>query len=88
MRNYKPVVIGSVLGLLVGVSLSFILFSFWKRKVSASLVSLKSEFEKDSTSKELELITLKRTLNKLHKEKELEELVTQNFSTQNDVNED
>ena len=84
MRNYKPVVIGSVLGLLVGVSLSFILFLFWKRKVSASLVSLKSEFEKDSTSKELELITLKRTINKLHKEKEIDELFSQQFDQLNE----
>lgn len=88
MRNYKPVVLGSVMGLLVGISLSLIVFYYWKRKVSASLVSLKSNFEKDSSSKELELISLKRTLNKLHKERELEELLAQNFPQPNDENEE
>lgn len=88
MRNYKPVVLGSVVGLLVGISLSLIVFYYWKRKVSASLVSLKSNFEKDSFSKELELISLKRTLNKLHKERELEELLAQNFPQPNDENEE
>jgi hypothetical protein len=88
MRNYKPVVLGSVVGLLVGISLSLIVFYYWKRKVSASLVSLKSNFEKDSSSKELELISLKRTLNKLHKERELEELLAQNFPQPNDENEE
>ncbi len=84
MRNYKPVVIGSVLGLLVGVSLSLILFMVWKSKVSKSLLTLKSEFEKDSTSKELELITLKRTINKLHKEQEIDELFSQQFDKLNE----
>ena len=84
MRNYKPVVIGSVLGLLVGVSLSLILFMVWKSKVSKSLLTLKSEFEKDSTSKELELISLKRTINKLHKEKEIDELFSQQFDQLNE----
>ncbi len=88
MRNYKPVVLGSIVGLLVGISLSLIVFYYWKRKVSASLVSLKSSFEKDSSSKELELITLKRTLNKLHKERELEELLAENFPQPNDENEE
>jgi hypothetical protein len=88
MRNYKPVVLGSVMGLLVGISLSLIVFYYWKRKVSASLVSLKSNFEKDSSSKELELISLKRTLNKLHKERELEELLAQKFPQPNDENEE
>lgn len=88
MRNYKPVVLGSVMGLLVGISLSLIVFYYWKRKVSASLVSLKSNFEKDSSSKELELISLKRTLNKLHKERELEELLAENFPQPNDENEE
>lgn len=84
MRNYKPVVIGSVLGLLVGVSLSLILFMVWKSKVSKSLLTLKSEFEKDSTSKGLELITLKRTINKLQKEKEIDELFSQQFDQLNE----
>lgn len=88
MRNYKPVVLGSVVGLLVGISLSLIVFYYWKRKVSTSLVSLKSNFEKDSSSKELELISLKRTLNKLYKERELEELLAQNFPQPNDENEE
>lgn len=88
MRNYKPVVLGSVMGLLVGISLSLIVFYYWKRKVSASLVSLKSNFEQDTYSKELELITLKRTLYKLHKERELEELLAESFPQPNDENEE